>query len=486
MRVLYVLAVGAAHFVGVDREGETAERRSDANATDTGLPEAYHWVVDRLAGLAQLGKPLRTSSCTNKAANQPAPPPLRKLEWGLLVRAFSAYLRQEDIYKDIASPFAISTKRLVTRVHDYTMGADWWLQPEHNMFKDMLTCILDDERGDDIRLCVKATHDDAKAIAQDLVTIMTGVSLSDAAVTASYFSSSKPQQVVVRVQDAPGVFSRGLVLQMPENVVYSVRKKAERSLRRLLPGRAPLKVVLDLDETLVHAESVHSPGIWSSTDLERTTPYDTFRITICDGSNMVVVVRPGVKDFLAWLQKDDRFEVSVYTSGVRAYGNAVVAALFDPPVPTLARENNLLVGKQLYKDLETVGDLARVVLVDNSERVMLQPDNALIVEDFLGMSDVVSAPSRSRTLTMARVRQALEQLAAEDDVRPYLRQLRASDDTANPSEPTGTLSRSPILTQVVPSEANIRRPDEIRDDHLVENWMATDSGGFVREDKVAG
>lgn len=136
-------------------------------------------------------------------------------------------------------------------------------------------------------------------------------------------------------------------------------------------------VVLDLDETLVHSKM--------------DPPPDRFDFMVrprIDGEimNFYVQKRPGVDDLLAAL--GERFEVVVFTAGLREYASLVLDRLDRKGViaHALYRDACKEVNGKFVKDLSGLGrDLRRVVIVDdNPNAYVLQPENAIPIEPFTG------------------------------------------------------------------------------------------------------
>lgn len=169
----------------------------------------------------------------------------------------------------------------------------------------------------------------------------------------------------------------------------------------------PLLAVLDLDGTIVHAHQ------------DCMKPYD---FQIGDSSNRLYVhSRPGTSSFLEWLRQS-KIQVAIYTAGTAEYasgvvknldprGNLVQRALSrDDCVPHSTRPN------VFTKDLTKLrDDMRRIVLVDNSSMSFdLQPENGVLVEDWLGQGN--------NDMELVRVRSLLEKLVKAQDVREVLKQ----------------------------------------------------------------
>lgn len=167
----------------------------------------------------------------------------------------------------------------------------------------------------------------------------------------------------------------------------------------------PLLVVLDLDETLVHAH--FNPSLHHD-------------FCLGEGNTLRVQTRPGVQEFLKWLRQP-QVEVAVYTAGSDVYAAGVLAQL-DP--------NRTLVSKCLSremcvpapiqfaysKDLAKLNsDMRRTVLVDNSPlSFWCQPHNGILIRDWLGDFE-------HEDLELLRIQEIIERLLDVADVREVLK-----------------------------------------------------------------
>jgi Dullard-like phosphatase family protein len=168
-----------------------------------------------------------------------------------------------------------------------------------------------------------------------------------------------------------------------------------------------LSVVLDLDETLVHASLVRPPTY----DVELPLAYG--------GHPVVVYVqkRPGADEFFHTVCRE--FDVFVYTASVIEYAAPVVKSLLPcfPRERILTREHCSLVNGIIVKDLRLFGrDLSRIVLVDNSpQSFILQPGNGVGVSSWTGDRDDVAL--------LADVLPFLRLCAVAPDVRTVVSQF---------------------------------------------------------------
>jgi CTD small phosphatase-like protein 2 len=171
------------------------------------------------------------------------------------------------------------------------------------------------------------------------------------------------------------IVSIALMLMMAL-VVMGVVRKGGRPLKGsggpregLVPWRANV-LVLDLDETLVHA--VINNG---------------------NGADMEVFLRPDVHEFLEGVSRAFR-EIVVFTAATKPYADQVLDAL-DPDGRIVSRRfyrdsctmlRDGAGGISVAKDLRLLGvDLASIVLLDNTPSCYsLQPDNGIPIKSWVG------------------------------------------------------------------------------------------------------
>ena len=189
------------------------------------------------------------------------------------------------------------------------------------------------------------------------------------------------------------------------------------------PKMAPLTVVLDLDETLVH--SIFHNGDNSYRQIEarqkqvRHDKVQSFNLRLADGDAVTVNKRPKLAAFLKSMETE--FHAQVFTAALSCYAEPVLNKL-DPKRTVfkrrLYREGCTPTGTGAFaKDLTLhFKDLSRVVLVDNNPlSLMRQPDNGLLVPSFFDDPNDDVLPT---------VLDFLRQLAKEKDIRPVIRKMR--------------------------------------------------------------
>jgi len=201
--------------------------------------------------------------------------------------------------------------------------------------------------------------------------------------------------------------------------------------------RAPLTVVLDMDETLVHSQlelrcaegntvKISDPRQdedRSKVKDEPSAPHDfEFAIPLSPAASGELLVkvhkRPGLELFLE--EASSFCTLAVFTAGTEDYGKAMLDQL-DPcgrMSLRLYRGSCSMTDGLFLKDLNKLDAmqpgfrLSRTVLIDNSPvSMLLQPDNAILVSSFY--------TDRSDN-ALFKLLPILRELHSMDDVRPYL------------------------------------------------------------------
>ncbi|GMY37463.1 probable C-terminal domain small phosphatase [Fagus crenata] len=163
----------------------------------------------------------------------------------------------------------------------------------------------------------------------------------------------------------------------PEPEITARRALVFDNNKNLLPPMISPKrtVFLDLDETLIHSKADPPP--------ER---FDFVVKPRIEGEvmNFYVLKRPGVDQLLASLA--ERFEVVVFTAGLKEYASLVLDRLDTNAVIShrLYRDSCKEVDGKFVKDLSDLGrDMRRVVIVDdNPNAYAFQPENAIPIRPF--------------------------------------------------------------------------------------------------------
>ncbi|GJQ11247.1 hypothetical protein GpartN1_g3038.t1 [Galdieria partita] len=173
--------------------------------------------------------------------------------------------------------------------------------------------------------------------------------------------------------------------------------EGENTIRLL--RRRKLSLVLDLDNTLIHATLVsHFPQEWYQykheilqqaveKELENNVPMieDIHELDL-DGSISLVKLRPNVRRFLENIHQ--RYELHIYTMGSRSYADAI-ATLLDPSGNLFQRRivsrDDFVEGMMNRKSLRRIFpcDDSMVVIVDDREDVWLDHDQAEMVPNLI-------------------------------------------------------------------------------------------------------
>ncbi|EME27327.1 RNA polymerase II subunit A C-terminal domain phosphatase [Galdieria sulphuraria] len=168
--------------------------------------------------------------------------------------------------------------------------------------------------------------------------------------------------------------------------------------RRLL-RRKKLSLVLDLDNTLIHATLVsHFPQEWyqykqeiyqqaTEKALECSAPLmeDIHELDL-DGSISLVKLRPNVRRFLEKIHQ--RYELHIYTMGSRSYADAI-ATLLDPSGNLFQRRivsrDDFVEGMMNRKSLRRIFpcDDSMVIIVDDREDVWMDHNQGEMVPNLI-------------------------------------------------------------------------------------------------------
>jgi RNA polymerase II subunit A small phosphatase-like protein len=165
-----------------------------------------------------------------------------------------------------------------------------------------------------------------------------------------------------------------------------------------------LTVVLDLDETLVHATFI-APELY---DFELAIPCGEHSVTV------YVRTRPGVDEFIKAAFHE--FDLFIFTASDLNYALPVLQKIHPsfPAERILGRAHCRLLNGFIVKDLTLFQrDLSRVILIDNSiQSFLLQPQNGLLITTWVG--------DREDNILMNQLLPFLKSCVTAPDVRSVL------------------------------------------------------------------
>ncbi len=196
------------------------------------------------------------------------------------------------------------------------------------------------------------------------------------------------------VSTACNLYSRGLLITVRTLSSKAPERKIPPPPKIQLPKQdksdeGKMTVVMDLDETMVHAMFDSEEGDYRQTELRKhatlSNQLTKFSLTLSDGEKVKVHCRPHLREFLDFISK--HYEPVVYTAALPIYADPVLDVL-DPNKTIfrhrLYRHNctrPIKLKGQYCKDLRVLGrDLSNIVLVDNNPIVFYhQPGKSLFI-----------------------------------------------------------------------------------------------------------
>ncbi|PGH16216.1 hypothetical protein AJ80_05239 [Polytolypa hystricis UAMH7299] len=225
-------------------------------------------------------------------------------------------------------------------------------------------------------------------------------------------------------------------LTVSQDVATQVEEEAKR---RLLSSRR-LSLVVDLDQTIIHATVDPTVAEWQqdkdNPNHEAVKDVRAFQL-IDDGPGMkgcwyYIKLRPGLEEFLR--KVSTLYELHIYTMGTRAYAQNI-ANIVDPDRKIfgdriLSRdESGSLTAKNLQRLFPV--DTKMVVIIDDRGDVWKWTDNLIKVSPydfFVGIGDINSSflPKKPELKPIPKA-----------EVKARKEQAKANEDAANGAEPTG-------------------------------------------------
>lgn len=186
-------------------------------------------------------------------------------------------------------------------------------------------------------------------------------------------------------------------------VSESVAQKAEHDTQKRLLRQRKLSLVVDLDQTIIHACIEPTVGEWqrdpSNPNHSAVKDVKSFQLNddgprgLASGCTYYIKLRPGLKEFLEEIAK--MYELHVYTMGTRAYA-LNIAKIVDPDRKLFGNrvisrdENGSITSKSLARLFPVSTDM--VVIIDDRADVwpMNRPNLIKVVpyDFFKGIGDI--------------------------------------------------------------------------------------------------
>lgn len=195
-------------------------------------------------------------------------------------------------------------------------------------------------------------------------------------------------------------------------VSESVATKAEHDTQKRLLRQRKLSLVVDLDQTIIHACIEPTVGEWqrdaSSPNHGAVKDVKSFQLNddgprgLASGCTYYVKLRPGLKDFLDEVAK--MYELHVYTMGTRAYA-LNIARIVDPDRKlfgnrVISRDENGSITSKSLQRLFPVSTNMVVIIDDRSDVWPRNRPNLIKVvpyDFFKGIGDINSSFLPKRT-----------------------------------------------------------------------------------------
>jgi RNA polymerase II subunit A-like phosphatase len=189
-------------------------------------------------------------------------------------------------------------------------------------------------------------------------------------------------------------------------VSQNVAKKAEHDTQKRLLRQRKLSLVVDLDQTIIHACIEPTVGEWqrdkANPNHEAVKAVKSFQLNddgprgLASGCTYYIKLRPGLQEFLETVSA--MYELHVYTMGTRAYA-LNIARIVDPDKKLFGNrvisrdENGSITAKSLQRLFPVSTDM--VVIIDDRADVwpMNRPNLIKVVpyDFFKGIGDINSS-----------------------------------------------------------------------------------------------
>ncbi|EME42476.1 hypothetical protein DOTSEDRAFT_73343 [Dothistroma septosporum NZE10] len=248
-------------------------------------------------------------------------------------------------------------------------------------------------------------------------------------------------------------------------------KADEEAKRRLLEARR-LSLVVDLDQTVIHACVEPTIGEWQSdpTNPNHEAVKDVCKFQLADdapgrpGTWYYIKLRPGLKEFLTTMSQ--YYEMHIYTMGTRAYAENI-AKIIDPDRSVfgdriLSRDESGSMQAKNLKRLFPV-DTKMVVIIDDRADVWSWISNLIkvkVFEFFVGIGDVNSSflPKRpeleAKPESAKMDRMPSKKTDAESDTSDVTTNKEASTSSTAPITPLQTNGAVSAVEQMMSMAGN--------------------------------
>jgi RNA polymerase II subunit A-like phosphatase len=250
---------------------------------------------------------------------------------------------------------------------------------------------------------------------------------------------------------------RAQINMIHDNVALTVSQseanKVEEEAKRRLIASKKLSLVVDLDQTIIHATVDPTVAEWQkdpeNPNYEAVKDVRKFQL-VDDGPGArgcwyYIKLRPGLKEFLENISKV--YELHIYTMGTRAYARNI-AELIDPDRRIfgdriLSRDES---GSLITKNLQRLFpvDTKMVVIIDDRGDVWKWNENLIKVtpyDFFVGIGDINSSflPKKTKIKFISKTEASAQSGPTQDtasEATPPVPELQADDGSSDSGSPT--------------------------------------------------
>ncbi|KAI0018901.1 hypothetical protein F4780DRAFT_749190 [Xylariomycetidae sp. FL0641] len=279
--------------------------------------------------------------------------------------------------------------------------------------------------------------------------------------------------------------SRATVAMVHDNVALTVSQsqaeRAEIQLQRRLLKERKLSLVVDLDQTIIHACIEPTIGEWqrdpSNPNYEAVKDVRSFQLDdgprgLTSGCWYYIKMRPGLSEFLEKIA--ELFELHVYTMGTRAYA-LNIAKIVDPTQKlfgnrVISRDEN---GSMTAKSLQRLFPVSTNMVVVIDDRADVWPKNRSNLikvtpyDFFKGIGDINSSflPKREDIIAASPVPEPKP--AAVQNATPVPNGAAKSDVTSEHEKAVANNSDENALLQLQAEEQERTLEKQIKDRPLL-------------------